>query len=476
MSRSGLTWVKWAIVLSLVVIVGVSNSVIGGGGISGSGAAQRFRSIVLNDVEYFTDHALILVNGIGALVSDLRIGQVMDIKGHLTAKKSIADLVSYRSDIIGPIEDIQVDPDREGVTSLLVLGQPVLTSVRTNFDGTDVAELKVGDVIELSGRLSADGVLKASFSRAVITDQFRLVGIISSAATNQFSINQLNVDTSNATIIGFDPLPTAGQRVEVIADADALSPLNVLSASSVEYLPRIPFSARQSVEFEDLVHKVIDAQTFVLGESIVRTDGNTTFRDGTPLDRTPGTRLEVEGTVDANGMILADVLIAKPFRTVLAIGIVEAVEPYGMDKSVTIAGLSFTIDTSTDFGRSNKPEYNVTSLEDVHPGHYLKVRGFADGEFVVATRIDRLKPRERTRLTAPLTAPLSAVNTAMKSLTMRGVTIKLDADRTKFSIDGKRKTQAEFLLAINTGDFLEATWRQFTSISEPVDELELDHE
>jgi hypothetical protein len=64
----------------------------------------------------------------------------------------------------------------------------------------------------------------------------------------------------------------------------------------------------------------------------------------------------------------------------------------------------------------------------------------------------------------------------MDSLTMRGVTIKLDADHTKFSIDGQHKTQAEFLLAIKSGDFLRATWRRFTSISEPVDELELDHE
>ena len=472
MSRSGLTWVKWAIVLSLVVIVGVSNSVTGGGGISGSGAAQRFRSIVLNDVEYFTQQAQIIVNGVGALLSDLKIGQVLDIKAHVDGEKSIADLVSYRSDIIGPIEDIQVDPDREGVANLLVLGQPVLTSIRTNFEGSNVEDLEVGDVIELSGRLNADRVLRASFSRTVMVDQFRLVGIIDSTGWNNFSINQLDVDTSQASIIGFDELPAVGQRVEVIADAGTLSPPNVLSASSVEYLPRAPLAAGEGVEFEDLVHQIIDPRTFVLGESVVSTDDDTDFKEGTPLVRTPGARLEVEGTVDAQGMILADSLIAKPFQAVLAEGIVEAVAPWGLDKSVTIAGLSFMVDTTTDFGRSGKPEYNITSLEEVQVGNYLKVRGFADGRSVVASRIDRLKPRERLRLTAPL----SEVDTAIQTLSMRGVTIKLDADYTEYSIDGADKTQTEFLQAINTGDFLEASWRDFTSTSEPVDKLQLNYE
>jgi hypothetical protein len=433
---------------------------------------QRFRSIIVNDIEFFTHRASVFINGAPALVTDLVIGQVLNVEGHAGSNnRRNADLVTYRSNIIGPIEQIQVDPDLAGVASLQVLGQQAETTIRTNVLDIDLEDLAIGDVVELSGLSfrptddSAAEVLKVSFARSVITDQFRLIGFVDSTLPNGIlQINDLLVDTTQVA----GPLPAVGQRVEVIADAASLTPPNLLVAGQLTSLPVTSLPEGQSVEIEDLVNDIIDADTFRLGQRLVHTDGNTVLGIGTPLIRTPGAKLEVEGQVDANGAILASALIAKPFDAVEVEGPAEAVGLSKKDSSVTVAGLTFKVDPSADFGRSNKPEFNVTSLDEISLGDQMRIIGFADGEFLVASKINRLKPRERARLKAPV----SAVDDVARTLTLRELVIQTDAD-TKFAINELPVDQQLFFATVAEGDFVQARWRQFTSVSEPPDEVEL---
>ena len=485
-------WLKSVLAMSLAAIVVISGVVIGGGGISGSGrgSMQRERSVVLNDFEFFTEEAQIFVNGVGAVQGDLKPGQVLEIIGDFDT--GIAEVVSYRSDIIGPIDKILVDLGQQGVANLQVLGQQVNISIRTNVADTALEDLTVGTMVELSGLWNVNDVLEASFARKVEGSQYRLIGFIDFITPEGFSINDLDVDTSQAAMIGFNPLPVAGQRVEVIRDITlSLPPIlptvneaitdvtngvfpslslepQALVASSVEYRPPTPLQVGQVIEIEDLVSEVINAETFSLGGWLVRTNENTRLRSETPPLRTVGSKIEVEGIVDVNGTIVAESIIAKHFNAVRAEGLVTAVNTDPIERTVTILGLPFKVDTSTDFSLYG---YNrITSLEEIQVGDYMRVDGFADGQFVVASRILQEELDEDARLVAPV----SEIDVATASLSLCGVPIVTDSAVTKFSINDVIVDEAEFFEALEIGVFVKARWDNFSAISEPPDELEIE--
>jgi hypothetical protein len=459
--------VRLVFMASLAMIIVASSAVIGGGGISGSGSIQRFHSIVLNDVEYFTEKARIFINGIAALESDLVIGQVVEIDGRLVGERANADVVRYRSDIIGPIEQILMEPGESGVARLVVLGQSVKTSIRTNVVNIDLNGLGVGDIIELSGLLGADEVLEASFLRKVARENFHLVGIIDSIGLTSFTINQLVIDINSANLIGFTPSPKLGQRVEVIAGTGSLSATSVLTANSVKLLLPRRLKSGQNVEIEGLVNKVIDEQAFILGDRLVLTHDGTVLQNETPEKRRVGNKLEVEGIADSNGTIVANLLIAKHFKSVKVEGRAELVD---LDaRTITIAGLIFTVDSSTDFRLSKSSKYALNSLDGVQVGDYMKITGFADGSFVVASRVISKEARKRTRLKAPV----SDIDRIAGSLWMRGIEIQVDQTATSYLIDGQKVDQSTFFDAVQVGDFVQAVWRHYTTTSSPPHKLKL---
>ena len=431
----------------------------------GRGVLQRFHSIILNDVELSMGTAEVIVNGVGAIESDLLIGQMLEVSGEFDT--GIAHVVSYKSDIVGPIDQIFVDPVLEGSASFQVLGQQAKTSIRTNFFNTKIEDLAIGMVVELSGLRNTDDVLDVSFARTTTGDQFRLIGFIDSTSPNGFTINQLDVDTSEASIIGFISAPTIGQRVEVIAEAVPSLPTGALVASSVEFMPEMSLIEDQTVEIEDLVTQIIDAQSFVLGNRLVRTDDQTVFRGQTPLFRTLNTRLEVEGIVGPDGMITAHSLIAKPIQAVEVLGPVSSVDTDPDDMTVTILGLSFKVDTSTRFDSPSNLDMEVNSLEDIQIGDYMRVAGFADDEFVVASQII---PGDSAEI-ARLTAPASEIDSVLATFSMRGVPVLADPFITHFSVNDVQVDKVAFFESLGVGDFVQAQWHWFTSMAEPPDEL-----
>ena len=133
------------------------------GGITiAQGPINGFGSVIVNGVRYSTTGATITIDDQPGVESDLRVGQVVRVEGQLDAggTTGTATRVSYDDDVEGPIQSI----DRSA--TLVVLGQTIMVGPSTSFDDRisprSLAGLAVGDRIEVSGLVTAGGVIEAT--------------------------------------------------------------------------------------------------------------------------------------------------------------------------------------------------------------------------------------------------------------------------------------------------------------------------
>ena len=170
--------------ISLFVCVSCSEAP-GGGSIGGSGKLEPTRNSVfvigsvesvdelVIDGQHFTAVGTdILVNGDSGHLTDLRIG--MSVSANVDYQNDNATRIEYQSIVAGPIDSVaSLD------NSLQVLGQQVTISEDTFLDNLTVEDLFEGEVIEVSGERSSDGIVVADYVRSRnVDDVFLVVGDI----------------------------------------------------------------------------------------------------------------------------------------------------------------------------------------------------------------------------------------------------------------------------------------------------------
>lgn len=202
------------------------------------GTIANFGSVVVNGVRYETSTAAFTIDDSPGSQSDLRVGQVVFISG--TSDDNFAtgsaDSVSFDDNVEGPAQSIDL-----ALGQLVVLGQTVIVGPDTSFDDSispaSLDGLAVGDIVEVSGFVAANGDIAATrIELKPAGSQFEVHGIVSGLDTGtlQFSINALVVDYSAATLDGFPGgVISDGDFVE--AKGDSLSPNGELLASKVEF-------------------------------------------------------------------------------------------------------------------------------------------------------------------------------------------------------------------------------------------------
>ena len=130
------------------------------GGIGGSGvtvgAASKYGSIFVNEIEFDTTGAVVIVDGVErgtgdqTVLDNIAIGKVVRIEGPSEESGTgTADRVVYNEDIIGPVESVTaIDAN---TLELVVMGQTVVVDTRTNLVGTTLSTIAVGNLLEVSG-------------------------------------------------------------------------------------------------------------------------------------------------------------------------------------------------------------------------------------------------------------------------------------------------------------------------------------
>jgi len=242
---------------------GGSGGLLAGGGIGGTGISvgeiSAFGSVFVNDVEFDTQKAQVIVDGkpVGdgdAAVRDLlNLGMVVRVEGRFQGDGSgTADRIVFNENVKGPITAVE-DIDTM-IKKITLLGQSVIVDDATIFRGIDFDHLTAGNVLQVSGWTDGNGVIQATYV-ALITaadDAVSVRGVIAEVNSVQMRINQLLIDYENAYLNGFptNQPPATGQMVFVTGILDANG---ILIADEVRHVNDLEVENADDVELEGIV-------------------------------------------------------------------------------------------------------------------------------------------------------------------------------------------------------------------------------
>ena len=145
------------------------------------------------------------------------------------------------------------------------------------------------------------------------------------------------------------------------------------------------------VEEEGLITRFASATDFDVAGEKVTTTASTVFKNGTAADLALNVRVEVRGTLDANKVLVADVVEIERIAVIGLAATVSAVTT----NTLTVLGVTISVDTNTRLEDVSNAHVHMFSLADVKVGDTVLVLGYenpAGSGMVLATRLVRLPP------------------------------------------------------------------------------------
>jgi hypothetical protein len=401
------------------------------------GTITAFGSVFVNGVRYDVSRATVKKNDNVVGQAGLAVGEVAVVRGREDTQtgQGEADSVDVEDSVVGPITTITGN-------QLTVLGQTISVTANTSFGPgiADLAALKGGDSIEVSGLPGMGGVIMATrIGRAESNEPLQVLGTVGTVSATTLMINGLTVDFSTANVSGFKP--ATGDLViarGTVFDATAVK----LTATALRLAETDRGDQAEGglVEEEGLITRFGSATDFDVAGAQVTTTPNTVFKGGVATDLAVNVRVEVRGTLGANKMLMADVVEIEHIAVIALAATVSGVNT--TMNTLTVLGVTISVDTNTRFEDESNAQLQMFALKDVAVGDTVLVRGYekpAGSGMVLATRLVRLPPLPLmdVGVRGPFTASTA---TQFKIL---GITI--DATSAKFfGKGGQSLTAAEF--------------------------------
>jgi len=270
--------------------------------LSAFGSITALNSATVNGIRYDTNASNVLVNGQPAVVSDLRLGQVVRLGGEVNFSVALgsADEIQYNASVIGPVEDIDGTARR-----LLVMGQTVLIGVDTVFDPSidpvTLNGLTLGATTQISGFLNANGDIMATRIEPDTTSTgAQLIGTVTELdlANMLFTINQLTVDYSNATLIDL-PMGMPVNGLLVIVRGSLVS--GILVVDEIANIINSSATPGERVHLGGIITRFASATDFDLNGFPITTDTSTGYVNGVAGDLQANVEITLDGEVNAGG-------------------------------------------------------------------------------------------------------------------------------------------------------------------------------
>ena len=277
--------------------------------ITSSGVITALDDVRVNGVRYDTANATVIVNGEAASVSDLRIGQRINLEGevNLLGIEGTADAVVYDANVIGPAETI--DPN---LGLLVVMRQRVLVDDHTEFgpgiDPISLGGIAIGETVQISGFTKANSDLAATrIELDPGAAQVQLVGevVALDAANMRFMFNSLLIDYSNARVIDL-PFGMPVDGINLIAKGHLDS--GILVADEIratdDLVPGTPY---YRINVQGYVTQFNSTSDFHINSHPITTDWDTDYSGGSASDIQPDVEMTIDGRISGDGhAILAD--------------------------------------------------------------------------------------------------------------------------------------------------------------------------
>ena len=446
--------------------LGVSNGTISG-----------FGSIIVNGVEYQTNNANFSIDDGPGSQDDLQVGQVVTVKWSSTDNGVTfhADDVTYDNSLVGPILAGSIDLVAQ---TFVVLGQGVIVDSATSFDADIIPNsldgLADGNIVRISGLLDSNGNIRATrIDQKQPGSTFEVHGTVASLGVNDtFVVNGLTVDYVNVV----NPPPLAnGDLVEVRGTLVS----GTLLASAIQSEDQgSPPAEGTEAEVEGFVTRFGTTTDFDVSGVPVTTNPQTQVENGTLQSLALNVKVEVEGDVNASGVLVAKRISIRSGGSrgdsadVKLQADVDSVNAAG--GTLVVAGIMIRVDdlaTRLEDQRSLAPVRPFT-LANVSPGDFVEVRGVAQPDNSVnATLLQREDPDTEGELRGPVGAA------AIPNLTVLGKTVQTDGSTTFAATDGSPLSEVQFFNVVGPGDLIKVVFTQNASPpSTPIlaDEIEIE--
>jgi len=343
-------------------------------------------SIIVNGVRFSDDLAKILDDdGITVDRKELKMGMMCRVRGKAKSRKADktdeAEEITFRSDLLGPIDSIpssQTTP-----ATLVVLGQKVQITVTTIFEeGLTLAALVANDIVEVHGFvdpvshvITATRIERKDFAKVKF---FKLQGKVSKLATTNFQIGTLVISFDQAALGNLTL--TNDLLVRVRLDKVAVTPVPAVATRKAIKIRAVEVESEDhdEVEVKGLITVFTSTADFTVNGVKINAGGVA----GLPTLKV-GSRVEVEGRM-VKGVLMAKKVELEDeeddFKFVL----------HGTVSGNSTVGLTFTL-TSTGgmvakvtFKVGEVKFVNLASATSLKDGLTLKVEGRVspDGSFV----------------------------------------------------------------------------------------------
>jgi len=413
------------------------------------GTITGFGSVIVNGVTYNTNSATFTIDGAAGTQSDLSVGDVVVVKGTVNddGTSPTAATVTFDDAVEGPISAIDLTAQ-----TITVLGQMARIDAETSFDDSNgsvsLESLNINDVVEVSGFFLADGSISATrIELKLVAGEFELTGTVSNPAATTFEINGFVVDFSTAMLENFPGgAPEDGQLVESKGTEFGLA--GELRATLVEFKGGDFGEDGDQAELEGFITRFDSDTDFDVEGVPVITSGQTTYENGTSADLALNRKVEVEGDINAAGVLVASNIEIKASGFVRIDSLVEDVQA----DQLTVLGIVVRVDELTRYEDQSVEDREPFNLSHVVVGNYVEIRGYEDAGGIVATRL------EREDFDGTVALRGFAENAVEPDFTILGVAINTVLATVFQDLDGSLLDADEFFLQAGAGGRLvEAT-------------------
>lgn len=424
------------------------------------GSISGFGSVIVNGVRYETNSASFDIDGVTGSQDDLAVGDVVLIAGTISADGATGTASTVRFDdlVEGPVTAI----DAIG-NVLTVLGQTVRVAGDTSFDDNispaSLAGLSTGDIVEVSGfRLADDSISATRIEAKPAGGEFEVTGVVGGLSGMSFSIAGLTVDFSAASLSDFpNGMVENGQTVE--AKGAALGVNGELQATRVQFKGAgLGADTGARAELEGFITRFASAQDFDVSGIPVTTTGSTVFEGGVAGDLGLNIKVEVEGEISGDGVLVADKVDIRRTNKVRMTALVDSVD--AGNGSLVMLGITVQTDDTTRLEDKSDADLRPFTLANLNAGDYVEVRGdeFPAGSGTIAATI---LERDDPDSDAILQGFVESVSNP--SYGLLGVTIETTPATVFRDVDGTTMSAAEFFDRLNENDLVKAQGTESTA-------------
>lgn len=416
-----------------------------GSPIASQGTIDGFGSVIVNGIRFDSSKATILINGQSATEDDLRVGYQVTVTGNLDANNlGSAEKIEYFPELIGEITEI--DPD---ANQIQVLNRRVQINHRTlfasNITPNDIRGLALGDKVLVSGRLNAQQLMIATRIE-LSSNLVQLGGVISNLdlANQRFNLQDTLVNYAGANLVNISQLAN-NLRVSVRGSKDVNGNIQAQQIFNI----KTEFESKiKKAEIEGRITRFVSTTDFDVNDIACTTTAQTLYQKGNSTNLILGADVEVKGSVNANGSIIANSIEFEWEDENHLEGQVTAINLSSTNNivtgSLTIGNVTIKTNSATRYEDKGEGTIRRFNLASIVVGNYLEVTGYNQNNEFIATKIERKIFEDEDGMEFDIEGNVSVVG--INTITVLGHTINLTESTEIKADNGDLLDLAAFLL------------------------------